>query len=139
MLGLDVAAKATDGHTLALGFNGPVAFAPFLYRKMPYDPARDLVPVIMTTSQPNVLAVNADKVPARNVAEFGIIHFLQVIHESRKLLIPIIEPILNPLWVLLLMGETPSQWALIGGAIVLVAVTTRAVASLRSRATPETT
>ena len=70
MLGLDVAAKATDGHTLAIAFNGPLAFAPFLYRKMPYDPARDLVPVVMTTSQPNVLAVNAEKVPARSVAEF---------------------------------------------------------------------
>jgi tripartite-type tricarboxylate transporter receptor subunit TctC len=70
MLGVDAAAKATDGHTLAIGFNGPIAFGPFLYRKMPYDPAKDLVPVIMTTSQPNVLAVNADKVPAKTVAEF---------------------------------------------------------------------
>ena len=70
MLGMDTAAKATDGHTLALGFNGPVAFAPFLYRKMPYDPARDLLPVVQTSSQPNVLAVNADSVPARNVADF---------------------------------------------------------------------
>jgi tripartite-type tricarboxylate transporter receptor subunit TctC len=67
---MDIVAKATDGHTLGIGFNGPVAFAPFLYRKMPYDPARDLLPVIMTTSQPNVLAVNADKVPAKTVAEF---------------------------------------------------------------------
>ena len=71
MLGVDVAAKAPpDGHTLALGFNGPIAFAPFLYKKMPYDPAKDLAPVIMTTSQPNVLAVSVDKVPARTVAEF---------------------------------------------------------------------
>ncbi len=70
MLGLDVAAKATDGHTMAIGFNGPIAFGPFLYRKMPYDPAKDLVPVIMTTSQPNVLAVSIDKVPAKTVAEF---------------------------------------------------------------------
>ena len=70
MLGMDTVAKASDGHTLAIGFNGPVAFAPFLYRKMPYDPAKDLVPVVMTTSQPNVLAINADKVPARTVAEF---------------------------------------------------------------------
>jgi Uncharacterized protein conserved in bacteria len=69
MLGMDVVAKATDGHTLAIGFNGPVAFAPFLYRKMPYDPAKDLLPVVMTTSQANVLAVNADKVPAKTVAE----------------------------------------------------------------------
>jgi tripartite-type tricarboxylate transporter receptor subunit TctC len=70
LLGMDVAAKASDRHTLALGFNGPVAFAPFLYRKMPYDPARDLLPVVQTSSQPNVLAVNADKVPAKTVAEF---------------------------------------------------------------------
>ena len=70
MLGLDVAAKASDGHTIAIGFNGPIAFGPFLYKKMPYDPAKDLVPVLMTTSQANVLAVNADKVPARTVAEF---------------------------------------------------------------------
>jgi tripartite-type tricarboxylate transporter receptor subunit TctC len=70
LLGLDAVAKATDGHTLGVGFNGPIAFAPFLYRKMPFDPARDLLPVLMTTSQPNVLAVNADKVPAKSVAEF---------------------------------------------------------------------
>jgi tripartite-type tricarboxylate transporter receptor subunit TctC len=70
MLGVDVAAKATpDGNTLALGFNGPIAFAPFLYKKMPYDPARDLIPVVMTTSQPNVLAINA-KLPVKNVKEF---------------------------------------------------------------------
>lgn len=69
MLGMDVAAKATDGHTLAIGFNGPIAFAPFMYRKMPYDPAKDLLPVVMTTSQPNVLAVGSH-VPAKTVNEF---------------------------------------------------------------------
>ena len=70
LLGVDVAAKATDGHTIAIGFNGPLAYAPFLYSKTPYDPARDLRPIVMTTSQANVLAINAEKVPARNLAEF---------------------------------------------------------------------
>ncbi|WP_374564951.1 Bug family tripartite tricarboxylate transporter substrate binding protein [Ideonella sp.] len=71
MLGTDVAAKAApDGHTMVLSFNGPIAFAPFLYNKVPYDAAKDLAPVVMTTSQPNVLAVNAVKVPARTVKEF---------------------------------------------------------------------
>ena len=70
LLGVDAAAKASDGHTMVIGFNGPIAFGPFLYRKMPYDPARELTPVVMTTSQANVLAVNADKVPAKTVAEF---------------------------------------------------------------------
>ncbi|MBQ0959014.1 tripartite tricarboxylate transporter substrate binding protein [Ideonella sp. 4Y11] len=70
MLGTDVAAKAApDGHTIALSFNGPIAFAPYLYAKVPYDAAKDLVPVVMTTSQPNVLAVGAH-VPVKTLAEF---------------------------------------------------------------------
>ena len=70
MLGMDVVAKAApDGYTLGIGFNGPVAFAPYLYKKMPYDPAKHLVPIVLTTSQPNVLAINA-AVPAKTVGEF---------------------------------------------------------------------
>jgi drug/metabolite transporter (DMT)-like permease len=48
-------------------------------------------------------------------------------------LIPVIEPILNPIWVLVFMHEKPTGWALLGGAIVLTAVTCRAVVSVRSR------
>lgn len=50
-------------------------------------------------------------------------------------LIPVIEPILNPVWVLLTLGEKPSVLALAGGAIVLAAVTTRAVTSARTVST----
>lgn len=38
-------------------------------------------------------------------------------------LVPVIEPLLNPLWVFLLLGERPGPWALAGGAVVLVSVT----------------
>ena len=48
-------------------------------------------------------------------------------------LIPVIEPILNPVWVLLATGEQPSRFALVGGAIVLIAVTLRAIATIRAR------
>ncbi len=70
LLGMDAVAKAGDGHTIGIGFNGPLAYAPFLYAKLPYDPARDLKAIVMTTSQANVLAINAEKVPARTIAEF---------------------------------------------------------------------
>jgi drug/metabolite transporter (DMT)-like permease len=46
-------------------------------------------------------------------------------------LLPVIEPILNPVWVLLLMGERPTAWALAGGAVVLTAVTLRAWIAVR--------
>jgi drug/metabolite transporter (DMT)-like permease len=48
-------------------------------------------------------------------------------------LIPVIEPLLNPFWVLLALGERPSLQALAGGAIVLAAITLRGVLALRAR------
>lgn len=47
-------------------------------------------------------------------------------------IIPVIEPILNPIWVMLLLGEKPSLLSLGGGVIVLGAVTTRAALSIRA-------
>ena len=52
---------------MVLAFNGPLSFAPFL-QKLPYDVSKDLAPVIITSSQPNVLAVNAS-LPVRSIAE----------------------------------------------------------------------
>lgn len=42
-------------------------------------------------------------------------------------LIPVIEPILNPIWVALLLDEVPGVLAVVGGTIVLAAVTLRCV------------
>jgi drug/metabolite transporter (DMT)-like permease len=42
------------------------------------------------------------------------------------ILVAVIEPILNPIWVMLLLGEKPGPFALLGGAIVVSAVTARA-------------
>lgn len=53
-----------------------------------------------------------------------------------SIMVPIIEPILNPLWVFLLIGERPGRWALLGGAIVLAAVTVRSVFMVREKTPP---
>jgi drug/metabolite transporter (DMT)-like permease len=53
-----------------------------------------------------------------------------------SILIPIIEPILNPLWVFLLIGERPGPWAVVGGIIVLMAVTIRSVFIVREKVPP---
>jgi len=63
----EVAKAAPDGYTLVLAFNGPLATTP-LIQKVPYDVARDLAPVVVTSSQPNVLAVNA-QLPIKSVAD----------------------------------------------------------------------
>lgn len=55
-------------------------------------------------------------------------------------LITVIEPILNPLWVFLVIGETPGQWAILGGLIVLAAITGRyVVGALRDHSSERTT
>jgi tripartite-type tricarboxylate transporter receptor subunit TctC len=70
MLGMGAVAKApADGYTLGVGFNGPVSIAPLLNSKMTYDPVQELLPIVLTTSQPNVLAVAASH-PANSIAEF---------------------------------------------------------------------
>jgi tripartite-type tricarboxylate transporter receptor subunit TctC len=40
-----VAAAPPDGYTLLLGLDGPIAINPSLYRKLPYDPFKDLTPI----------------------------------------------------------------------------------------------
>ncbi len=70
MLGMGQVAKAPpDGTTLGIGFNGPIAFGPYMYKKMSYDPARELLPIVLTSSQPNVLAVPVAN-PARTLPEY---------------------------------------------------------------------
>jgi len=70
MLGMTAVAKApADGYTLGIGFNGPIAFGPHMYKKMAYEPAKDLLPIVLTSSQPNVLAVSASN-PAKTLPEF---------------------------------------------------------------------
>jgi tripartite-type tricarboxylate transporter receptor subunit TctC len=63
-----VAKAAPDGYTMLMSFNGPLAFGPHLYARLPYDPQKDLAPVIITSSQPNVLAVTA-ALPVHSVQE----------------------------------------------------------------------
>ena len=48
-------------------------------------------------------------------------------------LIPLLEPVLNPLWVMLALGERPGPWAIVGGLLVLSAVLGRGVMMMRTR------
>ena len=64
----EVAKSAPDGYTWVMSYNGPLAFGPHLYPKLPYQPEKDLIAVITTTSQPNVIAANV-QLPANSIRE----------------------------------------------------------------------
>ena len=44
-----------------------------------------------------------------------------------------IEPVLNPVWVFLVLGERPSEWALLGGGIIILAVVVHMLADAREK------
>lgn len=70
IIGTDNVAKAApDGYTLLMGSAAAIASAPSMYARLPYDPDRDLAPVVLVANQPNVLLLHPS-VPARNLKEF---------------------------------------------------------------------
>jgi tripartite-type tricarboxylate transporter receptor subunit TctC len=69
-VGAEAAARsAPDGYTLVLCAPS-LAISPSLYRKLNYDPMRDLVPVALVATIPNLLVVHPS-VPARSLAELA--------------------------------------------------------------------
>jgi tripartite-type tricarboxylate transporter receptor subunit TctC len=58
-LALDnVAKSAADGYSIAFGHVGGIAIAPALFKTLPFDPIRDLIPVTLAVNGLNVLVVN---------------------------------------------------------------------------------
>lgn len=69
MIGVDaVAEAAADGYTLGVATSGPVVIGKRLFPNIPYDPKKDLTPLILTYETPFVLVVNMNS-PARSVAD----------------------------------------------------------------------
>jgi len=69
-IGAEAVAKApADGHTLLIGINGPAAINKFLYKNLGYDSDRDLLPVSLLASAPQMLVVTP-AVRANSFREF---------------------------------------------------------------------
>jgi tripartite-type tricarboxylate transporter receptor subunit TctC len=66
-VGADAVAKsAPDGYTLLVSTNGVFAINKALYKRMPFDPDKDLVPVSLLATAPQMLVVS----PSLNIADF---------------------------------------------------------------------
>jgi len=65
LAGAAAARAQPDGHTLLLGGTSLIV-SPYLYRKLPYNPPRDLAPVGLIATVPNVLVVHPS-LPARDL------------------------------------------------------------------------
>jgi len=57
-IGTEMVAKSpADGYTLLIGINGPIATNKYLYKDLPYDPEKDLAPISLLASAPQMLVV----------------------------------------------------------------------------------
>jgi tripartite-type tricarboxylate transporter receptor subunit TctC len=74
-IGTDFVAKAPpDGYTLLFAADATITIAPHLYSKLPYDPVRDLAPIVNVTAGPFVLLANP-AFPPNNVKELiALVH-----------------------------------------------------------------
>jgi tripartite-type tricarboxylate transporter receptor subunit TctC len=60
-IGADAVAKApADGYTLLVAINGPVAVNKHLYKNLPYDPDKDLQPISLLASAPQMLVAKQE-------------------------------------------------------------------------------
>ncbi len=77
---------------------------------------------------PNLTRFDALAVLYLGVVQIGVAYTLFTLGMARGIrsldagIVGYIEPVLNPIWVFLVLGERPSKWALIGGAIIISAV-----------------
>lgn len=64
-----VAKSAPDGYTVVLSVNAPLVYNTVLYKNLPYDPFKDLVPIGLAATTPNVCAAAAS-MGVRSVPEW---------------------------------------------------------------------
>jgi drug/metabolite transporter (DMT)-like permease len=86
-------------------------------------------------------AAQAGMIVVLGVVQLGIPYLLFSIAIRRvtaleAVLLPMLEPILNPIWVALAHGEWPGPWSLVGGALVLGAVVMRGLVATAGRNQP---
>jgi len=70
IVGFEIGAQSLpDGYTLLLSANSLLTINPHVYKKLPYDPQRDLQPITQLTSGGNVVVVHPS-VKATSIKEF---------------------------------------------------------------------
>jgi drug/metabolite transporter (DMT)-like permease len=77
---------------------------------------------------PHMNAHDALSVLYLGVVQIGLAYTLFTVAMARGVrsldagIVGYVEPVLNPIWVFLVLGEQPTQWALIGGGVIVAAV-----------------
>lgn len=155
--GDDLSLDGRIGNFLAIVSGVTMAVMTVCMRRAGMEPENDRAPaqtILMSHATGALIGIPSMARETFTLQSMGIIAFLGLfqiglafllyssavrhIHALETTLIVTLEPILNPLWVFLVIGEMPGPMALLGGALVIGAVTARAWISARTPTrTPE--
>lgn len=130
----------------------PVSASPVSSLPSPVSPPNPAIAVIYGNLLLAILTVPSGiaAVPVMNLIDIGSVAFLGIVQigisyilfikgvtgGTRPLdasIIGFVEPLLNPVWVFLFVGERPSRWAVLGGAIIIVTVAAHTLTKYRGR------
>ena len=90
----------------------------------------------------HISAKDAACVAYLGIVQIGFAYLLFTLAMARGVrsldagIIGYIEPVLNPIWVFLFLGERPSNWALLGGAIIVAAVVGHMLLQTKTKSDP---
>lgn len=93
----------------------------------------------LISNPPQLTAIDFGAIAYLGIFQIGIAYILftdGIANGVRSLdasIIGFIEPLLNPVWVFIFVGEKPSRWAIIGGVIILTAVIFHTLKENRSK------
>src|SRR5947199_4845462 len=85
-------------------------------------------PSFFTAARRGISTEDFGRMVYLGIVQIGFAYLLFTLAMARGLrsldagIIGYIEPVLNPIWVFLFIGEHPSRWAIVGGTIIIVSV-----------------
>ncbi len=96
-------------------------------------------PPFLAAMRRGISASDIASVAYLGVVQIGFAYLLFTLAMARGLrsldasIVGYIEPVLNPIWVFLFIGERPSTWAIVGGAIIITSVMAHMLRSARDK------
>jgi drug/metabolite transporter, DME family len=96
-------------------------------------------PAFFAAARRGINANDFGRIAYLGVVQIGFAYLLFTLAMARGVrsldagIIGYIEPVLNPIWVFLFIGERPSGWAIIGGAIIIASVLLHMLVSAKPR------
>lgn len=135
------------GNIIALGSGGAFAsVALFLRKEKAGSPVSSIIlgnVLVAVAGLPFIFGAsftppNVTRLLLLGVVQLGLPYVLYAtaikhVTALEATIIPLLEPVLNPLWVMLALHERPGAWAMFGGMLVLIAVLTRSLIMVRRR------